>query len=61
MIGDRPAKNIFGGRVLSWLEQHAKENFFLYLHAIDPHGPYAPPAPFDAWYRQVAGEGNPVP
>jgi len=24
--------------------------FFLYLHELDPHGPYTPPAPFDAMY-----------
>ncbi len=27
-----------------------KEPFFLYLHELDPHGPYTPPAPFDAMY-----------
>lgn len=24
--------------------------FFLYLHELDPHGPYTPPAPFDTMY-----------
>jgi arylsulfatase A-like enzyme len=27
--------------------------FFLYLHEIDPHGPYAPRPPFDAMYPTV--------
>jgi arylsulfatase A-like enzyme len=55
------SEEIFGNRVSDWLGQHKDQNFFLYLHAIDPHGPYAPPPPYDAWYREVAGQGNPVP
>ena len=35
---------------LSWLEKHESLQdgppFFLYVHYIDPHAPYAPPAPF---------------
>ena len=54
------AEEIYGQRVFSWLEQHRDRNFFLYLHAIDPHGPYEPPPPFDAWYKEAAGKGSPV-
>ncbi len=28
---------------LPWLEKHASERFFAYLHFIDPHSPYRPP------------------
>lgn len=36
------------GRALSWLDQHADERFFLWLHLFDPHAPYEAPAhPFD--------------
>jgi arylsulfatase len=28
---------------LRWLDAHAKEDFFLWLHYQDPHGPYLPP------------------
>jgi arylsulfatase A-like enzyme len=53
-------EEIYGERVFSWLERHRDRNFFLYLHAIDPHGPYEPPPPFDAWYKEVADKGSPV-
>ncbi|HVN77826.1 MAG TPA: sulfatase-like hydrolase/transferase, partial [Terriglobia bacterium] len=29
--------------VLSWLEQHRSESFFLYVHLWEPHSPYNPP------------------
>jgi arylsulfatase A-like enzyme len=28
---------------LPWIEEHASEPFFLYVHVIDPHQPYTPP------------------
>ncbi|MGH6899171.1 MAG: sulfatase-like hydrolase/transferase [Geminicoccaceae bacterium] len=59
-IMGQATEDIYGGRVFSWLEQHRDRNFFLYLHAIDPHGPYEPPPPFDTWYREVAGQGSSV-
>ena len=30
-------------RALSWLEHHEQRRFFLWLHYLDPHGPYLPP------------------
>jgi arylsulfatase A-like enzyme len=30
-------------RALPWLDAHAAAPFFLYLHYLDPHDPYAPP------------------
>lgn len=30
----------------SWLRQHARKPYFLWVHYYDPHTPYAPPAPF---------------
>jgi len=33
-------------RARPWLEDHAKGEFFCWVHLFDPHGPYAPPAPF---------------
>ena len=29
---------------LSWIEKHADQRFFLYLHLVDPHAPYVPEA-----------------
>jgi arylsulfatase A-like enzyme len=30
-----------------WLDEHSDERFFLFVHLMDPHWPYAPPSPFD--------------
>ncbi|HEX2162916.1 MAG TPA: sulfatase, partial [Thermoanaerobaculia bacterium] len=50
-------------RALPWLAAHAGAPFFLYLHYMDPHDPYAPPetgaaeAPFFPGYEgEVTGE-----
>lgn len=29
-----------------WLDKNASKKFFLWLHYMDPHGPYTPPAPY---------------
>jgi len=47
-------------RAARWIRQNADRNFFLYLHVLDPHGAYDPPAPYDAWYREQAGTGTPI-
>ncbi|MGH9365297.1 MAG: sulfatase-like hydrolase/transferase, partial [Thermoanaerobaculia bacterium] len=43
-------------RALSWLRTHGDERFFLFLHLMDPHDPYCPPArrkgPPDTWPGQ---------
>lgn len=50
-----------GPEVFSWLEDHSAENFFLYLHLVDPHGPYvAEEPPYDVWSRDVGEGGRPV-
>lgn len=51
-FGDTTA-DIFGDEILSWIDDNSDQNFFLYLHAIDPHGPYDPPEPFDQWYHEL--------
>lgn len=43
---------IYGGMAVRWMEQNRDRNFFVYLHVIEPHGPYDPPPPFDHWYRR---------
>lgn len=37
-----PAEEV-ARRAKSWLGVHAEDPFFLYLHLMDPHDPYAPP------------------
>ncbi len=45
----------------AWIAEHRDRNLFVYLHVIDPHAPYDPPAPFDAWARELPAGGKPVP
>lgn len=44
--------------ILPWLEEHADEPFFLFVHYFDPHHPHEAPAPFDQLYAHdpYAGE-----
>jgi len=49
-------EDIFGEQILSWIDQNSNRNFFLYLHAVDPHGPYDPPPPYDRWYRDAPAD-----
>lgn len=44
--------------VLPWIRNHADMRFFLWVHYMDPHGPYQPPAPFDSMFEP---ERYPVP
>jgi hypothetical protein len=53
-------EGIFGDHLSTWLNRNKDRNFFLYLHVVDPHGPYDPPPPFDGWYRDNASRGKPV-
>ncbi len=34
----------------TWLDQHQKERFFLWVHFYDPHSPYEPPETYDHMY-----------
>ena len=51
-------EDIFGEQILSWLDKNRDRNFFLYLHAIDPHGVFDPPSPYDRWYREAPREST---
>lgn len=54
---DRKAAEVVDS-ALPWLEEHAGERFFAWLHFYDPHSPYDAPQPFqDAFTtRPYAGE-----
>jgi hypothetical protein len=34
------------------LRRNHDRNSFVYMHVLNPHGPYDPPAPFDHWFRE---------
>ncbi len=43
---------------ISWLDQHGKERFFVWIHVFDPHQPYDPPPPFDKEYEKDPYSGE---
>lgn len=47
-------------RASSWVEEHAAEDFFLWLHFYDPHLAYAPPAAFRPAGQPPAGFGRTI-
>jgi arylsulfatase A-like enzyme len=53
--GDRPSKLVEAAGVvdaaLRWVDARRGFPTFLYVHTMDPHVPYAPPAPFDRRYE----------
>ena len=42
---------------VDWLDAHAKDDFFLWVHYFKPHAPYEPPAPFRPREAPPAGLG----
>jgi len=44
------AEAVWSRLVQPFLDQHSGKPFFLYLHEIDPHGPYMPKAPYNRMY-----------
>jgi arylsulfatase A-like enzyme len=45
--GGAATEEVFTGEKLTrWLAEHRERNFFLYLHALDPHAPYDPVSPY---------------
>ncbi|MBI1850024.1 MAG: sulfatase [Planctomycetes bacterium] len=39
---------------LEWIGKKSASPFFLYLHYMDVHGPYTPPAPYDEYFKPEA-------
>jgi len=46
-------------RALEFLESRRGLPTFLYVHTMDPHVPYSPPAPFDTMFGPRTTPGNP--
>jgi arylsulfatase A-like enzyme/tetratricopeptide (TPR) repeat protein len=53
----RPAAETWA-QARPWLDQHASERFFLWLHLFDPHTPYEPPEPFRTRYADRLYDGE---
>ncbi len=41
-------------QVEAWLDEHHDKRFFLWVHLLDPHGPYEPPGDLAARFRDDA-------
>jgi arylsulfatase A-like enzyme len=59
----RPSKDVEAAKVvdaaLEWVLGRRGLPTFLYVHTIDPHVPYTPPAPFDQKYEPHPAPGHP--
>ncbi len=42
---------VLNGELLPFLQSHAGDNLFAWVHYFDPHGPYRPPPSFDRLYE----------
>jgi arylsulfatase A-like enzyme len=60
---DRPSKLVEAAGVvdeaLRFLDSRRGFPTFLYVHTMDPHVPYAPPAPFDTKYQPLSTPDHP--
>jgi arylsulfatase len=45
-----------GEPLWSWLRSHKDRNTFVYLHIVDPHGPYEPLPPYDDAFRALKSD-----
>lgn len=57
-FSDRDNIVLANKRIIPWLERYKENNFFMYLHYMDPHDPYSPPAPYDKMYPHVKRDRN---
>jgi arylsulfatase len=56
---DRADALLESASLWNWLQGHKDRNFLLYLHVTNPHGPYDPPAPYDAPFRALVSKDKP--
>lgn len=57
--GDFDARSL-NQRAASWLENHGRSPYFLYLHYMDVHCPYEPPRPYRTLYVEEKKGLNPL-
>ena len=48
---NRPAGEV-NDIAFRWLEENQEQPFFLWIHYMDPHGPYTPPAPYSELFLE---------
>ncbi len=42
---------------IRWLQRNYTEKFFLWVHYMDPHGPYVPPSPYNTMFVEPTAAG----
>jgi arylsulfatase A-like enzyme len=52
ILGHRAHEMYQAAALDEWLNNNSDRNFFIYLHLLDPHGPYDPPEDFIAAYKK---------
>ncbi|MCP3959049.1 MAG: sulfatase [bacterium] len=53
-----PKSDAVNREVFQWLDERGEEPFFLYVHTMDPHAPYAPPAEMREEIAPDVGSGE---
>jgi len=54
---ERPG-NVVTDEALKWLQGHAQQKFFLWMHLYDPHHPYNPPSPYSERHKSQPYDGE---
>jgi hypothetical protein len=54
------ARKMYRTYVPRWLDTKSDRNFFIYVHIIDPRGPYSPAKHFRRMYERIAPGTTPV-
>ena len=57
----KKSEDMYSKRVVNWIEKNKDRNFFLYLHILDPHGPYNPPKGYRNWHMEIKGNTQKLP
>ncbi|MFH1039270.1 MAG: sulfatase [PVC group bacterium] len=42
--------------IIPWLKKYNNQNFFVYIHYMDPHAPFTPPPPYNEMFPYVKGD-----
>ena len=62
-LADRVSSDQLTERSKAWIRSHRNDEFFLWVHYLDPHDPYAPPPAFfpDGHFESRIGRGFEIP
>jgi len=44
---DGTGSDAMNAALLTWIDEEPESRFFVYMHYMEPHSPYAPPSPYD--------------